>query len=386
MDEQQRAAKTKYASEKKPSMKRRDDNHDYTERRMYMITMEVVQRQPLFGTLVGNPFAANNSSEAPRIELSPLGKAVQDEWLGIPRYYPQIEVIAIQMMPDHMHGILFVRQQIPVHLSQVITGFKTGCNRLLRAATKPQHTEKPSQQAATKPSQQVATKPSQQAATKPSQQAAAPPQHSGESAPPASLQAAAPSQLSPQPLPRLFEPGFNDLILRSYDELEVWKNYLLDNPRRLLMKRARPEFLYPFFNLAYGPYVFNGIGNRALLSAPRRMNVRISRRLTPEQLEMEVARYLAAARSGTVLISPAISPGEKRVMRTAFDEGLPTVVIMENGFTPLSKPHGEQFNACAEGRLLMLSPWEHHNERRHLTASMCQQMNIIALELSQKVF
>ena len=378
MDEQQRAAKKKYASEKKPSMKRRDDNHDYTERRMYMITMEVVQRQPLFGTLVGNPFAANNSSEAPRIELSPLGKAVQDEWLGIPRYYPQIEVIAIQMMPDHMHGILFVRQQIPVHLSQVITGFKTGCNRLLRAATKPQHTEKPSQQAATKPSQQVATKPSQQTA--------APPQHSGKSAPPASLQAAAPSQLSPQPLPRLFEPGFNDLILRSYDELEVWKNYLLDNPRRLLMKRARPEFLYPFFNLAYGPYVFNGIGNRALLSAPRRMNVRISRRLTPEQLEMEVARYLAAARSGTVLISPAISPGEKRVMRTAFDEGLPTVVIMENGFTPLSKPHGEQFNACAEGRLLMLSPWEHHNERRHLTASMCQQMNIIALELSQKVF
>jgi len=386
MDEQQRAAKKKYASEKKPSMKRRDDNHDYTERRMYMITMEVVQRQPLFGTLVGNPFAANNSSEAPRIELSPLGKAVQDEWLGIPRYYPQIEVIAIQMMPDHMHGILFVRQRIPVHLSQVITGFKTGCNRLLRAATKPQHTEKPSQQVATKPSQQAATKPSQQAATKPSQQAVAPPQHSGESAPSASLQAAAPSQLSPQPLPRLFEPGFNDLILRSYDELEVWKNYLLDNPRRLLMKRARPEFLYPFFNLAYGPYVFNGIGNRALLSAPRRMNVRISRRLTPEQLEMEVARYLAAARSGTVLISPAISPGEKRVMRTAFDEGLPTVVIMENGFTPLSKPHGEQFNACAEGRLLMLSPWEHHNERLHLTASMCQQMNIIALELSQKEY
>ena len=209
MDEQQRAAKKKYAGEKKPSMKRRDDNHDYTERRMYMITMEVVQRQPLFGTLVGNPFAANNSSEAPRIELSPLGKAVQDEWLGIPRYYPQIEVIAIQMMPDHMHGILFVRQRIPVHLSQVITGFKTGCNRLLRAATKPQHTEKPSQQAATKPSQQ--------AATKPSQQAAAPPQHSGKSAPPASLQAAAPPQLSPQPLPRLFEPGFNDLILRSFD-------------------------------------------------------------------------------------------------------------------------------------------------------------------------
>ena len=43
-------------------------------------------------------------------------------------------------------------------------------------------------------------------------------------------------------------------------------------------------------------------------------------------------------------------------MRAAFDAGLPTIVIMENGFTPLSKPHGEQFYACGQGTLLMLSP------------------------------
>ena len=91
---------------------------------------------------------------------------------------------------------------------------------------------------------------------------------------------------------------------------------------------------------------------------------------------------MTAAQSGTVLISPAISPGEKRVMRAAFDAKLPTVVIMENGFTPLSKPHGEQFYACAEGRLLMLSPWSHHNEHRKLTAQQCQAMNLMALELA----
>ena len=28
--------------------------------------------------------------------------------------------------------------------------------------------------------------------------------------------------------------------------------------------------------------------------------------------------------------------GEKEVMRTAFDAGFPMIVIMENGFTPLS--------------------------------------------------
>jgi len=67
----------------------------------------------------------------------------------------------------------------------------------------------------------------------------------------------------------------------------------------------------------------------------------------------------------------------------AFDAGLPTIVIMENGFTPLSKPHGEQFYACGQGTLLMLSPWEHHNEKRLLTAAQCTQMNLMALELCE---
>ena len=121
----------------------------------------------------------------------------------------------------------------------------------------------------------------------------------------------------------------------------------------------------------------------ALLAAPQRLAVRVSRRLTAEQLEAEVARYMEAARRGVVLVSPAISPGEKRVMRQAFDQHLPTIVVLRNGFTPLSKPQGEQFDACAQGRLLMLSAWEHTNERVTLTASDCQQMNLMALELSQ---
>ena len=108
MNEEQIARKKLYAGEKHASMKRRDDHHDYTERRMYMITLEVEGRRPLFGRIVGNPFAERGSNEEPRIELTELGKAVQSEWMGIHGYYPQIEVKAVQMMPDHMHGILFV--------------------------------------------------------------------------------------------------------------------------------------------------------------------------------------------------------------------------------------------------------------------------------------
>ncbi len=106
MTDEQVKAKRQYAGEKKASMKRRDDHHDYKERRMYMITLEVEGRHPVFGRLVGNPYAKRGSHDEPRIELSELGKAVQEEWLGISRYYPQIKVLVVQMMPDHIHGIL----------------------------------------------------------------------------------------------------------------------------------------------------------------------------------------------------------------------------------------------------------------------------------------
>ena len=377
MTDDQIVSKKKHAGEKNPSMKRRDDHHDYTERRMYMITLEVEGRRPLFGQIVGDCFAPKGSKDEPRIELTELGKAVQREWLGIHGYYPQIEVMAVQMMPDHMHGILFVTEQLPVHLGQVISGFKAGCRRAertLRAAAQPQPTEKAQPQ----PTKKVGAQPAEKAGAQAAEKAGAP----------SSLQVTAlPSQSSPpnqdaaQPYQPLFAKGYNDLILRSYDELPAWQNYLHDNPRRLMIKRARPEWLRPFFDFRIGKQCYSGIGNRDLLKCPKRISVRVSRRLGETEIATTVSQYLEKAKQGYVLVSPAISPGEKRVMRAAFDAGYPTIVIVENGFTPLSKPHGERFYACAKGVLLMLSPWEHHNDKRKLTAVQCSQMNLMALEM-----
>jgi hypothetical protein len=378
MSKEEITEKKKYAGEKELSMKRRDDNHDYTERRMYMITLEVEGRLPLFGRLVGDAFAPAGSADEPRIELTPLGAAVQSEWLGIHSYYPQIDVMAVQMMPDHMHGILFVKARLPLHLGQVISGFKAGYRKAERALA-----ERAVREAAAKPlpTEKAGTAAVQTTAgVRVSPQAAAlPPQETAVQG-----TAALPPQVSPRPYRPLFAKGYNDLILRSYGELPTWQNYLRDNPRRLLMRRARPEWLRPFFGLRIGPYTFSGIGNRALLAASKRRAVRVSRRLTTQEVEGELRRYLEEARQGTVLVSPAISPGEKRVMRAAFDAGFPTIVIMENGFTPMSKPHGEQFYACAKGHLLMLSSGEHHNEKKKITAEQCRQMNLMALEICDK--
>ena len=428
-----------YAGEKQPSMKRRSDINDYHGRHIYLVTLAVEGRRPLLGQVVGNPLAAEGSADAPRIELSALGGAVFDCWQQIPERYPEVEILALQIMPDHLHGILWIKEEMQQHLGRIIGGFKTGCNRAYRffTAALPQSTpskeynhsqeagsngqwqpggsenassngqwqpggsEKASSNGQWQPGSSEKASSNDQWQPGGSEKISSNGQwQSGGSVDtiegnPCSAYAAAVPQLSKQSQQKarrerredrnhglLFEPNYNDLICKSYDMLPTLINYVKDNPRRLLMKRAHPEDLRPFFDLRIGSHTYNGIGNLALLRAPHRLAVRVSRRNNEAQLQNEVRRYMTSAQSGTVLISPAISPGEKRVMRTAFDAKLPTIVILENGFTPLSKPHGEQFYACAEGRLLMLSPWPHHNDRHKLTAQQCQSMNLMAQELA----
>lgn len=122
-----------FAGEKKPSMQRRCVGHDYTERMMYMVTMTTEGRRPLFGTVVGRSDAPAGSADAARVELTELGKRVEAEWMGIPNYYDKVEIIALQMMPDHLHGIIFIKERMEKDLSRIIRGFKTGCNRHYRA-------------------------------------------------------------------------------------------------------------------------------------------------------------------------------------------------------------------------------------------------------------
>ncbi|MBR1545293.1 MAG: hypothetical protein IJ633_00655 [Prevotella sp.] len=80
-----------FAGEKKPSMQRRCVDNDYTQRRMYMITMVTEGRKPLFG-----------------------------------------KVVALQMMPDHLHAILFVKERLKKPLGKVLLGVKQACNQVFR--------------------------------------------------------------------------------------------------------------------------------------------------------------------------------------------------------------------------------------------------------------
>ena len=112
------------------------------------------------------------------------------------------------------------------------------------------------------------------------------------------------------------------------------------------------------------------------------MAVKCSRRLTQEDINRYCQHYLALAREGAVLVSPSISPGEKTIMRAAFDHGYPVIILLENGFAPLAKPGGKRFDACANGKLLLLAPWPHHNDHRTISRQQCNDLNDMARDIA----
>ena len=301
----------RFAGEKIPSMQRRSDQHDYTSKCFYLVTLTVEGRRPLLGELTGQV-----DTEA-GVALSDLGRAVSEAWSAISSYYPQVAVIAQQVMPDHFHGILFFRENTDgLHLGHVIRGFKAATNRAYRELF-------PSSCAAIN----SVPRPSSCAATL--------------------SQSTIEGRKGPG---LLWSKGYNDRILYNYYQLDRWKAYLRDNPRRLLVKHQHPEFFRVQRNLEYSGLSFSAIGNRFLLDHPVKLQVQCSRRLTLEALEQKKADLLSAAAQGAVLVSPAISPGEKAIMRAAFDAGYPLIILQENGFTDLAKPGGARFDACARGQ------------------------------------
>lgn len=132
MDKETYEKQKAFAGEKKPSMNRRMIDHDYQERQMYMITMVTEGRRPLFGRVAGRSDGAAGTPDEPHVVLTDLGQRVSQNWHDIGVRYPQISIIALQMMPDHFHGILFVREYLDRPLGKVLLGFKQGCNKAFR--------------------------------------------------------------------------------------------------------------------------------------------------------------------------------------------------------------------------------------------------------------
>ncbi|MBR9976972.1 MAG: transposase [Bacteroidetes bacterium] len=89
---------------------------DYSRAGAYFVTICTQNRAWLFGNSVDGA-----------LQLHPAGEMVQQVWDAIPEYYPGIGIDAFIVMPNHIHGIVILKDSHSRRLSlpDVIHRFKT---------------------------------------------------------------------------------------------------------------------------------------------------------------------------------------------------------------------------------------------------------------------
>lgn len=67
---------------------------------------------------------------------------------------------------------------------------------------------------------------------------------------------------------------------------------------------------------------------------------------------------LQLARQHTILVSPAVSDGEKDIIYSALHEGCPVIKLHKDPFTGKNHPTDKDRQWCAQALMLILAPWE----------------------------
>lgn len=275
-------------------------NWNYKGRGIYMITMNVEGRYPLLGVLQGGIDSA-------WVEYSPLGKMVSEQIEQAFDYYPQIQICAKQLMPDHLHFVVWVKKDIPVALGEIIRKLKIGCTHEYRDSL-------------------LINEQSTNATS-------------------------------------LFEVGFHDRVLLHAGQLRSLIDYVHDNPRRAAIKRANPELFKLRQQVEVAGFECTTLGNQFLKDDPMREVLQCSRTLTQTEIDQKKTECLRLAERGVVWVSAGISEGEKQICRAIREAGYPLVVLLNEGFPEADDPHakyykpqGVYFEACATGKLLLIEP------------------------------
>ena len=337
---------------------------------IYHITLTVSSRQPLLGRLV---IPDNDPSQA-RVERTALGNAVVDELYVMCKHYPAIRIFQFCLMPDHLHAVIRVTRVMDTSIRSVIRGYWQGVKKLGRAYT-------------------LAVSPELNSGTtdqgKPTTDQGKPTTDQGK--PTTDQGTPASGGSNGWAFPVFTERPFIRPLSRR-GQLQTMMHYVRMNPQRLATKRLMPGFFRVQNGIGIGGRSFDGVGNVALLHAEHYdvVHVRSIWVKAAEHGDNQLLRdykngCVLAARKGTVMVSPFISTDEKQVMQVLLQEQLPFIVLADNGFRDYYKPSDTLFDACAAGRVLILSPWPYNVEKRKISREECVALNEMAEEICNQL-
>ena len=285
--------------------------HDYTQRCIYMVTLNKFPGVKNFGTLEGDFQIAVGQRGGSFVSESENGRAIKEVLRRFYTIEPNIRILQYSIMPDHVHILLFVEYPTQEELGRIVARFKVEVNN--KAG-----------------------------------------------------------------IERMFAKGFNDQILKKSRSLDTLYRYIRENPRRLAVRRAFPEYFRRTNSLRIGKEVYQAYGNFQLLENPFREQVVVHRADSEERRRNNLEQWLYTASNGGVLVSPFISPAEKAVRDRADAIDGRFILIVPDRMDDRYKPVGHDFDLCESGRMLILSAGLNVGMGDSLTRQNCLAMNALA--------
>jgi len=76
-------------------------DYDYSQAGAYYVTINVQNRECLFGNIVNYEMILNDA-----------GKMIEEQWLALLERFPDIELDVYQIMPNHAHGIIVIVEPV----------------------------------------------------------------------------------------------------------------------------------------------------------------------------------------------------------------------------------------------------------------------------------
>ena len=341
---------------------------------LYHVTLTVTDRQPLLGTLA----TPDNDPLKARVNRTALGNALVDCLLSIPTHHPEVQVLHFCLMPDHLHAVLYVRCTMPTGIGTLVRGFWQAAKKLGRAHTAALSSSLTSPSSF--PPNAIRENPQ-----------GVPSTLRDETTHLESASTALRQTMGDEAYYRL-APVFTEMpFIRPMSHNTQLPNtirYIDMNPQRLATKRMKPGFFRVQQGITIGDRTYDGVGNTTLLMGEQYDTVHVRSKMVKaaelgnnKELRDYMNGCVLKARQGVIMVSPFISPQEKQVMQVLLREQRPFIVLADNGFREFYKPIDSLFDACAAGRVLILSPWPYDANKRHISRMECVALNEMAEEI-----
>lgn len=339
---------------------------------VYHITLTVPSREALLGKLV----IPDNDPTQARIERTELGQAILDCQRSVPAFHPEIQILQYCLMPDHLHSVWYVRRPMKQSIRYVVQGFWRAAKKIGRAYVY-------LNACLTGSNTCLAGRTMDERLREVQELSLIAPADSRENPLRELLGGEAYSKLAP-----IFTevPFIRPMSRRG--QLQTMIRYVQLNPQRLATKRIKPGYFCVQQDIVIGERSYDGVGNVALLNEMQYAPVHVCSALVKaakggdnSELRDYMNSRVLKARKGVVMVSPFISPHEKMVMQVLLKERHPFILLTDNGFRDYYKPIDSIFDACAAGRVLILSPWPYDGGKRHISRADCVALNAMAEEI-----